>query len=276
MEIHGTEAPVSGETIFACTVPGDLATLTPLTIRLVNTLRESGCIGDDENQRFEVCFEEAVKNAIVHGCGNHPDRSITARLFRDGDQWGAVITDEGNGFTLEDIPNPDDPDFPWREEGRGIHLMAHCIDQVAYYDGGRTVVLRHAIGERTSPEEAASETAGAEPLRLSRTDDYVLATVSLKGADEAVVGSVFEALLSAVRAAEGRLVILDLSGVSFLPSHAIGRIIRVYKTCVAVGSPFAVTGVSEELGKVFSAMRLDTIFSIYGSPEEAVRAGAPA
>ena len=271
MDIHREDAPVRGETIFECSVPSDLSVKTPLTLRLMTTLLDVGFIAEDESQRFEVCFEEALKNAIVHGNQTNPDASITVRLFRDGDEWGTTISDEGEGFSLEDIPDPNDPDFPWRENGRGVHLMAHMVNRVEYYAEGRTVVLCHPISDPASAEDTVSEDGDQAPLRLSHAGDVILAELYLKGANEAVVRSVFDDILGAIPSAEPRFVILDLAGVPFLPSFGIGCIIRVYKTCVEMGHTFAVTSVGEELGNIFAAMRLDSIFTYYGTPEDAIR-----
>jgi anti-anti-sigma factor len=105
---------------------------------------------------------------------------------------------------------------------------------------------------------------------VSQTPEALIVSLNLKGANEATVTGVFDEVLEAARTAGGTPVVLDLSQVSFLPSHAIGCVIRVYKTCVGIGQAFAVTGVNDDLRKVFTEMRLDTIFTIYPTPEAAI------
>ena len=130
-----------GDTLSETTMPSDLSMKTALIVRFSAELLEADLIVEEDREKIEVCFEEALKNAIVHGNGLQPERTLHARLFRTEHSWGLELTDQGAGFTSSDVPDPDDPDFPWREDGRGIQMMQHIAQDVRFFAGGRTVVI---------------------------------------------------------------------------------------------------------------------------------------
>ena len=112
-----------------------------------------------------------------------------------------------------------------------------------------------------------------EPLRLNRpAPEALLAELRLQGAAEPAIDAAFAEIRDAVLSEDRRLVILDLSQVSFLPSYGIGCIIRLCRTCNGLGRALAVTGVSEELAKVLAEMHLDRMFTIHPTVEEALAA----
>ena len=270
MKIHSASAPKRGETLFETTIPSDLSTKTPMVIRLVSTILDEGLVSQSESQQFEICFEEALKNAMVHGNQADIDKRLTVRLFRDSREWGVEISDEGNGFSAENIPDPTDPEFPWREDGRGIHLMTHICDQVEFFSGGRTLVLTSKIGGGEGSESEVIEDDNRQPLRLTENEEMIIAELCVSSADEEELDFLFKEILGVVRSDKPRLVILDLAGVQYLPSFGIGALVRLYKTCEGVGHTFCVTGAGEELLDVLCKMRLDVILSFYSDIDEAM------
>ena len=149
MNFHSEDVAPRGETLIEKTVPSDLAAKTPLIVCLSSKLVELGVIDEADREKVEVCFEEALTNAMVHGNECDRERLVHARLFQNDHGWGLQITDEGAGFTPDSIPDPEDPDFPWMEHGRGVHMMNLIADAVEFFSGGRTVVLTwNLVNER--------------------------------------------------------------------------------------------------------------------------------
>lgn len=122
-------------------VTSDLAVKGPLITRLTAAILELGLIDESGLEPLELCLDEALTNAMVHGNHSDPKRYVRARLFQRENEWGVEIEDEGDGFTADQIPDPSAPDFPWREDGRGIHMMRHYARRVEFFNGGRTTVL---------------------------------------------------------------------------------------------------------------------------------------
>ena len=61
------------------------------------------------------------------------------------------------------------------------------------------------------------------------------------------------------------LAILDLSATPHLASTGIGAIVRLFKTCLRIGTRFAIVGVSPGLLEMFTMMQLDRMLAIHDS-----------
>ncbi len=142
MQIMQEPVVISGDTVDEGEIPSDVALVTPLVVRLVEKLVHIGCVDKSNQMKIELCLDEAITNAVVHGNKNDFGKVVKVNLFRDDDSWGIVIQDEGAGFSLEELADRPPEDTLWQENGRGIPLMALYMDEVVYYDGGRTVLLR--------------------------------------------------------------------------------------------------------------------------------------
>ena len=71
-----------------------------------------------------------------------------------------------------------------------------------------------------------------------------------------------------------RAIVLDLSLVDFLDSTGLGAIVALYKTLAKDGS-ISVCGVRDSLGRMFQLTRMDRIFQIHPTVEEAVGSFVP-
>jgi anti-sigma B factor antagonist len=63
--------------------------------------------------------------------------------------------------------------------------------------------------------------------------------------------------------------ILDMSGVKFVNSTGIGIIVRGFKTIKDAGGDMKLAGLSSKIEGVLSITKLTSVFSIYGTVEEA-------
>jgi len=90
---------------------------------------------------IKLALEEALVNAIKHG--NQMDRSkkvhITYRFLPD--RFEVHITDEGNGFDPDEVPDPTAVENLERPCGRGLMLMRHYMSEVAFHGIGNSVSM---------------------------------------------------------------------------------------------------------------------------------------
>jgi len=90
---------------------------------------------------IRLALEEALINAIKHG--NQLDRNkkvnISYRILED--RFEVQINDEGPGFDPGDVPDPTAIENLERPCGRGLMLMRHYMDEVAYNSRGNGVVM---------------------------------------------------------------------------------------------------------------------------------------
>ena len=88
-----------------------------------------------------ISLTEAVTNAITHGNCNDCNKMVAIRLERQGKQLAFIVSDQGEGFDFENLPDPTTPDNLLRIGGRGVFLMRQLADRIIYHDDGRTVEM---------------------------------------------------------------------------------------------------------------------------------------
>lgn len=137
-------------------MPGEQA-LSDLDIRIPSDVQFIATIVEQVVQRCEVhayarrhlafnvpvALTEALSNAILRG--NRDDVRKSVRILADVDAQRLVIEvrDEGVGFDLDACTqDPTTPENILREDGRGLFLMQHLMDQVERFtDDGNVVRL---------------------------------------------------------------------------------------------------------------------------------------
>jgi serine/threonine-protein kinase RsbW len=107
-------------------LPND-AESVPLCRRLVRTaLREAG-VHQEKAADIELVVSEATTNAVRHAEGGNRYRVL---VEISPECLTLQVADQGDGFTREQIADPD----PEQPGGRGLWLMEQLADEVAYYD----------------------------------------------------------------------------------------------------------------------------------------------
>ena len=131
------------------TVPGGLVRLqipslfdmVDLVQVLSDRMTQLAAFDDDAIHWVGVAVRESVINAIKHG--NHFDEckcvAIVCRMTPE--LLHIEIADEGQGFVLEDVPDPTDPENLEKPSGRGIVLMRNFMSLVAYNETGTRVIM---------------------------------------------------------------------------------------------------------------------------------------
>jgi serine/threonine-protein kinase RsbW len=101
---------------------------------------EAGFSGESYGKVL-VSVMEAVNNAIIHG--NHGDVSkrVTILLGYESSTLSITVTDEGNGFSPEMIPDPTSPENIENIRGRGVFLMRRLADTIEYNHSGNSVTM---------------------------------------------------------------------------------------------------------------------------------------
>jgi anti-sigma B factor antagonist len=99
----------------------------------------------------------------------------------------------------------------------------------------------------------------------------VVQFASPKILSEVVISQVGRELLALADQADGGM-LLDLSGVAFMSSAMIGKIILLNKSCKAKKTTVKVCNVSSNVMEVFELTRLNKVLSIYSLPEHALAA----
>ena len=91
--------------------------------------------------RFRLCtvVAEAVANAMVYGNRNEPTRRVVVDVELHDDRVIVAVTDEGDGFNPDAVPDPLDDGSLDAECGRGIFMIRRLADAVHFNDRGNTI-----------------------------------------------------------------------------------------------------------------------------------------
>jgi serine/threonine-protein kinase RsbW len=95
-----------------------------------------------EQKRLEIglALQEALANAIVHGCGNDPSKEVQCRVQSDPQGHLVItVTDPGPGFRPEVVADPNRPENLYADHGRGVYLIRQLMDEVSFERRGNEI-----------------------------------------------------------------------------------------------------------------------------------------
>ncbi|MCX8010207.1 MAG: ATP-binding protein [Ignavibacteria bacterium] len=100
-------------------------------------------ITEDHFNSLLLALTEALNNAIIHGNKSDIRKSILLEFIVSDDSIKTVITDEGEGFNPESVPDPTLPENLLKDHGRGLFIMQHFVDEIYFdkTDKGNSVYL---------------------------------------------------------------------------------------------------------------------------------------
>lgn len=117
-------------------------------------LRFCGLSGEDRDH-LVLGIREAVANAMRHGNGEDPAKSVEIVFARRNNSAVIRVLDQGEGFDLDALPDPLAPENLLRPSGRGILLMRAYADEVdfSFTEGTRVEMRKHLPEPRSDEEE---------------------------------------------------------------------------------------------------------------------------
>lgn len=127
---------------FSVVIPGEPSAIATVTEGVAQMLRERS-YPETRQHHVELALQEALANAIRHGCRNDPAKRVQCSVTID--QSGEVlivVRDPGEGFDVASVPDPRDPTNLFKPSGRGVYLINQLMDEVRFADGGREIQMR--------------------------------------------------------------------------------------------------------------------------------------
>jgi serine/threonine-protein kinase RsbW len=90
----------------------------------------------------DLAIRESVANAVKHGNKFDESKPVEVRLARVPTGFEITVRDFGEGFDIDEIPDPTDPANLLKANGRGILFMKAFMDEVEWFraDGGGMLV----------------------------------------------------------------------------------------------------------------------------------------
>ena len=88
---------------------------------------------------IHLSLEEAFINAVKHGNKMEPSKAVKVDYLIESDKIEICMTDEGEGFDPEVIPDPRYGDNLYKPAGRGMLLMRSFMDVLEYSKKGNSL-----------------------------------------------------------------------------------------------------------------------------------------
>ena len=103
--------------------------------------RERG-LGENDVYAVDMAVRESVANAVKHGNKLDDSKDFELKLVDSPKRFEVTVRDFGQGFCVDEVPDPTDPEHLLCSNGRGILFMRSFMDEVEWSkaaDGGLIV-----------------------------------------------------------------------------------------------------------------------------------------
>ena len=230
-------------------------------------LDQHGC-GPDLVERIGMAVRECMANAGSHGNGYSSDKSVYFSVATDPSRLSITITDEGNGFNPDDVPDPLAGDNLLKSSGRGLLLMRSFADEVSIRSAdphGTEVVMVKSFEQDPSHKE--------EEVSLSTSIREVDGVTIVDLSGRITLGEASEKLRDTVReiVSNGQTkILLNLGDVGYIDSSGLGQLVSSYTTAKTKGSTVNLVNVQEKVNDLLQITKLYTVFDIFSNETDAV------
>lgn len=131
----------SRASVLELVLTGDSTAVAAARDRIMDFLEEQGVAGEEAIDTL-VALQEALVNAVLHGCKNDPSQVVRCSVEVDAEAITIVIKDPGEGFETAAVADVSDDGINLTNHGRGIFLMRGLLDEVTYSHGGSEITLK--------------------------------------------------------------------------------------------------------------------------------------
>lgn len=126
----------------------------PANIKLVERflmeIQDTVHLEDSVMDRVMISITEVVNNGIVHGNHSDPTKHVHITCHCYEDRLDFIVSDEGEGFRPDDIPDPLDERNLLKEGGRGVLIVRSMMDKVSFHLGSTGMEIHLSI--RRTPD----------------------------------------------------------------------------------------------------------------------------
>lgn len=112
---------------------------------LLNELQDELGFDDEFYAKLMLTVTEAATNGIVHGNQLDPTKTVTLIAEVASETLIFSTKDMGEGFVLEEVPDPLAEENLLKPSGRGVFFMREYADEVEYQEGGSKLILRFKL-----------------------------------------------------------------------------------------------------------------------------------
>lgn len=131
--------------LYTLQLPSRIDSIT-IVENFIDELSTKYSFSDELYANVLTCLSEAVINAIVHGNRENLNKKVYINLeVIEEKRLIFTISDEGEGFDFNNIPDPTAPDNIEKLSGRGVFIIKKLADQCIFNSKGNELELHFKI-----------------------------------------------------------------------------------------------------------------------------------
>ena len=138
------QSNVQAGELYTLQLPSKQESITLLE-NLIEEIADKHQISEDTFANMMTCLSEAANNAIVHGNKLDESKKVIVNADIEGRRIIWTVTDEGEGFDYNNLPDPTAPENLENLTGRGVFIIKHLADQCIFNSKGNEVELHFKI-----------------------------------------------------------------------------------------------------------------------------------
>lgn len=138
------EANVQTSELYTLQLPSKPESITLLET-LIEQIADKHQVSEDTFANMMTCLNEIAINAIVHGNKLDESKKVIVNAEVDAKRVVWTITDEGDGFDYDHLPDPTAEENLENLTGRGVFIVKQLADQCVFNTKGNEVELHFKI-----------------------------------------------------------------------------------------------------------------------------------
>jgi serine/threonine-protein kinase RsbW len=138
------EANVQTSELYTLQLPSKPESITQLET-LIEQIADKHQVSEDTFANMMTCLNEIAINAIVHGNKLDESKKVIVNADVDAKRVIWTITDEGEGFDYDHLPDPTAEENLENLTGRGVFIVKQLADQCIFNTKGNEVELHFKI-----------------------------------------------------------------------------------------------------------------------------------
>ena len=121
-------------------LPSAISPMHSILDYLLKRVEKLGVIKPERSNLF-VALDEAFVNAVKHGNKFNTQKLVRITAELSAKEASFTIEDEGEGFDVNAIPDPLDPQNLFKASGRGVLFIYNIMDEVKYNERGNRLTM---------------------------------------------------------------------------------------------------------------------------------------
>ena len=121
-------------------LPSAISPMHSILDYLTKRVEKLGVVDANQSNLF-VALDEAFVNAVKHGNKFNTQKLVRITAELSDKEASFTVEDEGEGFDVNSIPDPLDPENLFKTSGRGVLFIYNIMDEVKYNERGNRLTM---------------------------------------------------------------------------------------------------------------------------------------